>query len=154
MVVWPASQVAMVRNAGAREVLTDVGLPKETPNSGLFEAMIPTRQFTVEDRGLTQIGAVPEGDAIYVDNSSGEVVSGSVEHGELWHVNATVHQFLHCLTRIESSFPLYASLGLAAFADAESRVRGYLEEIDNSVLDETGGFWDVFLHGVGLGDYA
>lgn len=156
MVIWSSDQVNMVRDARAREVLMGTGLPAEALNSGLFAASPELHVVTVDARELTQIGVMPGGgDAFYVDNYSGEVLSGSADDGELWHVNATVYQFAQCLDRVESSFPLYADPGdLESFAEAESRVRGILEEIDESVLDETGGFWDVFLHDIGFGNYS
>ena len=143
-------------NAAAEGVFTEISLPVEASNSNPFNAMLQTCVFTIEERALMEIGVVLDGDAIYVDKFSGEVASESAEVGELWHVNATLCQFSNCLDLVESSFPLYLhSAGLAAFAEAERRMwRRLLEEVDDSALDETGRFWDVFLHDIGLGDYA
>jgi hypothetical protein len=152
---YTPESLSSVRDANARRLLTEAGLPEDHL---LFAATSPvarTVRANGSERHLLKLGQGGDYDEYCIDIDSGEIVSLNTEDSSVWHVNQSVSTFLECLEEFTTRFP---------YGDEETEpeereeLAGQLGEalsrIDRTTLNEDPGFWHSLLHDVAIGDYT
>ncbi|WP_053755484.1 SUKH-4 family immunity protein [Streptomyces sp. MMG1533] len=152
---YTPESLSSVRDATARRLLAEVGLPSDHL---LFAATGPAARSVRangSERHLLKLGQGGDYDEYCIDIDSGEIVSLNTEDSSVWHVNESASAFLECLEEFAARFP---------YGDEESEpeeweerageLREALVRIDGTALSEDPGFWHSLLHDVAIGDYA
>ncbi|MGW1898920.1 SUKH-4 family immunity protein [Streptomyces hirsutus] len=103
-------------------------------------------------RSLIRFGVIGLESSVYLDEFSGEVLSG-MDPGELEMVNTEISRFTQCVIRLADIFPFY---GEDSDADewevGAQRVEGIIREVDPNAYHE-GSYWYEFRWDVSMGEF-
>ncbi|GAA4018456.1 SUKH-4 family immunity protein [Streptomyces sp. NBC_01352] len=152
---YTPESLSSVRDANARRLLTEVGLPEDHL---LFTATSPaerTVRANGSERRLLKLGQGGDYDEYCIDIDSGEIVSLNTEDSSVWHVNESASTFLQCLEEFATRFPYGdEETEPEVWEELAGQLGEALSRIDRTTLSEDPGFWHSLLHDVAIGDYA
>ncbi|MFK4152935.1 SUKH-4 family immunity protein [Streptomyces fungicidicus] len=103
-------------------------------------------------RSLIRFGIIGMSTSVYLDESSGRVLSG-VDSRELDMVNTTVSRFTQCAIRLAEIFPFYEEgSDVDEWEAGAQRVEDVVREVDPEAYRE-GAYWYEFRWDVSMGEF-
>lgn len=155
---YSCEYVAGLRSAAAREFLVSVGLPESHVVFVAGESSAGSGRVRIGSRDLLEIGAGSEDndEGFYcVDGMSGAVVYVDRATRAVFHVNASLRQFVDCLAVFERETA--GAVVRSGTSDPEKiavRLEMRIESIDPTALVDDSGAWRSLLFDVANGDYT
>jgi SUKH-4 immunity protein len=151
MRTYPDNQVAVVRDAQARRILTESGLPDD--GVAPFDPAAALRPLADDPRYIMLGGWGDEGARIALDTVDGRVVTYVDWKPDKYRINTSLRRFVDSLNAISEAAPLteghYGSLDLAG-----DRVLAELARIEPDELSDRESFWRDIVYDIKNGDYA
>lgn len=113
---------------------------------------VAERVSTEKGRSLVRFGVIGRATSVFVDEVSGEVLTG-VDPGDVTVANTSITHFTDCVSRLAGIFPFYSENSeYEEWEAAARRVQEVVCEVDAAAYQE-GAFWYEFRWDVSMGDF-